>query len=174
MFPLPTDQSFSRQVLHPGLDPRPDQHICPGRCLCTTLQGPHRGRKTVRETEPTADAPESRPRGEGAGAGGEATHKTCLFGSYHMAVHLATILCSEILVCYHCLHSVQFNSFAQSCPPLCNPMDCSTPGFPVHHQLLEFTQTHIHRVGDAIQPSHPLVVPSPPAFNLLQHQGLCQ
>ena len=51
-------------------------------------------------------------------------------------------------------------------------MDCSTPGFPVHHQLPEFTQTHLHRVGDAIQPSHPLSSPSPPAFNLSQHQGL--
>ena len=63
---------------------------------------------------------------------------------------------------------------AQSCPTLCNPMDCSTPGLPVHHQLLEFTQTHVHRVGDAIQPSHPLSSPSLPAFNLSQHQGLFQ
>ena len=53
-------------------------------------------------------------------------------------------------------------------------MDCSTPGFPVHHQLLESTQTHVHRVGDAIQPSHPLSSPSPPAFNLSQHQGFFQ
>ena len=60
-----------------------------------------------------------------------------------------------------------------SCVRLCNPMDCSTPGFPVHHQLLELTQTHVHRVGDAIQPSHPLSSPSP-AFNLSQHQGLFQ
>ena len=52
--------------------------------------------------------------------------------------------------------SVQFNSVAQSCPTLCNPMNCSTPGLPVHHQLPEFTQTHVHRVGDAIQPDHPL------------------
>ena len=61
---------------------------------------------------------------------------------------------------------------AQSCPILCNPMDCSTPGFPVHHQLLEFTQTHVHWVGDAIQPSHPLSSPSPPALNISQHQSL--
>jgi len=66
----------------------------------------------------------------------------------------------------------QFSSVAQSCPTLCNPMDCSTPGLPVHHQLPEFTQTHVHRVADAIQPSHPLSSPSPPAFNLSQHQGL--
>ena len=57
---------------------------------------------------------------------------------------------------------------------LCNPMDCSTPGLPVHHQLLEFTQTHVHWVGDGIQPSHPLSSTSPPAFNLSQHQGLFQ
>ena len=69
-------------------------------------------------------------------------------------------------------HSVQFSSVAQSCPTLCDPMDCSTPGLPVHHQLLEFTQTHVHWVDDAIQPSHPLSSPSPPTFNLSLHQGL--
>ena len=68
--------------------------------------------------------------------------------------------------------SVQFNSVTQSCPTLCNHMDCSTPGLPVHHQLHEFTQTHVHWVADAIQPSHPLSSLSPPAFNLSQHQGL--
>ena len=65
-------------------------------------------------------------------------------------------------------------SVTQSCPTLCDPMDCSTPGFPIHHQLPELTQTHVHPVGDAIQPSHPLSSPSPPAFNLSQHQGLFQ
>ena len=59
------------------------------------------------------------------------------------------------------ISSVQFSSVTQSCPTLCNPMNCSTPGLPVCHQLLEFTQTHIHRVSDAIQPSHPLSSPSP-------------
>ena len=63
-------------------------------------------------------------------------------------------------------------SVAQSCPTLCDPMNHSTPGLPVHHQLLEFTPTHVHWVGDAIQPSHPLSSPSPPALNLSQHQGL--
>ena len=72
------------------------------------------------------------------------------------------------------LLSVQFSSVAQSCPTLCDSMDCSTPGLPVHHQLLEFIQTHVHRVGDAIQPPHPLSSPSPPTFNLSQHQGLFQ
>ena len=70
--------------------------------------------------------------------------------------------------------SVQFRSVAQSCPTLCDPMNRSTPGLPVHHQLLEFTQTHIHRVSDAIQPSHPLSSPSPPAPNPSQHQSLFQ
>ena len=65
-----------------------------------------------------------------------------------------------------------FNSIAQSCLTLCNPMNRSTPGLPIHHQLPESTQTHIHRVGNAIQPSHPLSFPSRPAFNLSQHQGL--
>ena len=68
--------------------------------------------------------------------------------------------------------SVQFSSVTQSCPTLCNPMDCSTPGFPVHHQLPDLAQTHVHWVGDAIQLSHPLSSPPPPAFNLSQHQGL--
>ena len=68
-------------------------------------------------------------------------------------------------------HSVQLRSVTQSCPTLCDPMNCSTPGLPVHHQLLEFTQTHIHRVGDAIQPSHPLLSPSPPVPSPSQHQS---
>ena len=71
-------------------------------------------------------------------------------------------------------HSVQFSSVAQSCPTLCDPMNRSTPGLAVHHQLPESTQTHVHRVDDAIQPSHPLSSPSPPALNLSQHQGLFQ
>ena len=70
--------------------------------------------------------------------------------------------------------SVQFSSVAQSCPTLFDPMNRSGPGLPVHHQLLEFTQTHVHRVSDAIQPSHPLSFPSPPAPNPSQHQSLFQ
>ena len=70
--------------------------------------------------------------------------------------------------------SVQFSSVTQSCPTLCNPMNCSMPGLLVHYQLPEFTQTHVHRVSDAIQPSHPLSSLSPPTFNLSQHQGLFQ
>ena len=67
---------------------------------------------------------------------------------------------------------LQFSSVAQLCPTLCDPMNRSTPGPPVHYQLQEFTQTHVHWVGDAIQPSHPLSSPSPPALNLSQHEGL--
>ena len=72
------------------------------------------------------------------------------------------------------LTPVQFSSVAQSCPTLCNPMNRSTPGLPVHHQLPEFTQTNVHCVSDAIQPSHPLSSTSPPALNPSQHQGLFQ
>ena len=70
--------------------------------------------------------------------------------------------------------SVQFSSVAQSCPTLCNPMNRSMPGLPVHHQVPEFTQTHVHQVRDAIQQSHPLLSPSPPALNPSQHQSLLQ
>ena len=72
------------------------------------------------------------------------------------------------------MHSDQIRSVSQSCPTLCDPMNHSTPGLPVHHQLPEFTQTHVHRVSDAIQPSHPQSSPSPPAPNPSQHQSLFQ
>ena len=68
----------------------------------------------------------------------------------------------------------QFSSVTQSCPTLCDPVNCNTPGLPVHHQLLEFTQTHVHRVSDAVQPSHPLWSPSHPAPNPSQHHSLFQ
>ena len=70
--------------------------------------------------------------------------------------------------------TLQFSSAAQSCPTLCDPMNHSTLGLPVHHQLPESTQTHVHRVNDTMQPSHPLPSPSPPALDLSQHQGLFQ
>ena len=103
------------------------------------------------------------------------------FGSTGLCTSFAFKLCcglmGDLWVCYcsvtH-LNSVQFSSVAQSCPTLCDPMNCSTPGLPVHHHLLEFTQTHLHRVSDAIQPSHPLSSPSPPAPNPSQHQSLFQ
>ena len=84
--------------------------------------------------------------------------------TFRGAIHSADITACSII-------STQFSSAIQLCLTLCNPMDCSTPGFPVHHQLLQLAQTHV-QVGDAIQPSHPLSPPSPPAFNLSQHQGL--
>ena len=81
------------------------------------------------------------------------------FSHYILCIYSKFLLCdcSEIYI------SVQFSSVAQSCPTLCHPVNCSTPGLPVHHQLLEFTQTHVHWVGNAIQPSHPLSSLSPPA-----------
>ena len=75
---------------------------------------------------------------------------------------------------YHLYMESKFSSAAQSCPTLCDHMDCSTPGFPVHHQLPELAQTHVHQVGDAIQLSYPLSSPSPPAFNHSHHQNLFQ
>ena len=82
-------------------------------------------------------------------------------------------LCHRITTSFSFLHSVQFSSVTQTCPTLCDPMNHSTPGLPIHHQLPEFTETHVHRVSDAIQPSHPLSSPSP-ASNPSQHQSLFQ
>ena len=78
------------------------------------------------------------------------------------------------IVCTYSNFDFQFSSVTQLCLTLCDPMDCSKPGFPVHHQLLELTQTHVLRVSDTIHPSHPLSSPSHPAFSLSQHQGLFQ
>ena len=90
-----------------------------------------------------------------------------------------TYFCNSLTVQYSIVflsapNFIQFSSVAQSCPTLCSPMNRSTPGLPVHHQLPEFTQTHVHWVSDAIQPSHPLSSPSPPAPNPSQHQSLFQ
>jgi len=97
----------------------------------------------------------------------------------HLKKQIAVDFCISVLE-YHRLgglnniNSYQIRSVAQSCPILCDPMNSSMPGLPVHHQLPEFTQTHVHRVSDAIQPSHPLSSPSPPAPNSSQHQSLFQ
>ena len=89
--------------------------------------------------------------------------------------HEETITDGKIIMnVFSILLAVQFSSVAQSCLTLCDPMKCSTPGLPVHHQLPEFTQTHVHQLGDAIQPSHPQSSPSPPAPNPSQHQSLFQ
>ena len=91
-----------------------------------------------------------------------------LFHTYmHIYIHILVHLYTSICV-------YQFSSVAQSCPTLCDPMNRSTPGLPVHHQLLESTQTHVHGVSDTIQPSHPLSSPSPLAPSPSQHQGLFQ
>ena len=86
-------------------------------------------------------------------------------------IHITIPICWAPTLCHFL---VQFSSVAQSSLTLCEPMDCSTPSFPVHHQLLELAQTHVHQVSDTIQPSHPLCSPSLPAFSLPQHQGLFQ
>ena len=95
----------------------------------------------------------------------------CL-SSFICLFHVQVVTYTPDLLVTHC--SVQFSPVAQLCLSLWDPMDCSTPGLPVHHQFQEFTQTHVHWVSDAIQPSHPLWSPSPPTFNLSQHQGLFQ
>ena len=100
---------------------------------------------------------------------------------YHIAISIVDKFSSikrstNIGIIFICdrIPSDQIRSVAQLCPTLCNPMNRSTPGLPVHHQLPDFTQTHVHRVSDAIQPSHPLSSPSPPAPNPSQHQSLFQ
>ena len=97
------------------------------------------------------------------------------FYEVHSWVFCALIIIMSLIAFlkFH-LYNYLFSSVAQSCPTLCDPMNCSTPGLPVHHHLPEFTQTQVHRVGDAIQPSHPLSSPSPPAPNPSQHQILFQ
>ena len=85
---------------------------------------------------------------------------------------LTIIYTNNNYVANHHLRKTWVSSVTQLCLTLCDPKDCSKPGLPVYHQLLEFTQTHVHQVGDAIQPSHPLSSPSPPTLNLPQHQGL--
>ena len=86
------------------------------------------------------------------------------------SIRLVRLICK----CLYFVLMFLFSSVTQSYPTLCDPMDCSTPGFPVHHQLPEFTQTNVHWVGDTIEPSHPLSSPSLPAPNPSQHQGLFQ
>jgi len=117
------------------------------------------------------------------------TAQVSKYGPSQTSAILALILCQHwptLLTLEHqmpfqtlslYIHSSTWNAYssvAQSCLTPCDPMDCSMPGLPVHHQLQEFIQTHVHWVGDAIQPSHPLSSPSPPAFNFSQHQGLFQ
>ena len=98
------------------------------------------------------------------------------YGELYFFLIYLNLLCAlgQTVASYFTQDNHHFSSVAQSCPTFCDPMDCSTPGFPVHYQLLEPTQTHVHRVSDVIQPSHPLPSPSPPALDLSQHQDLFQ
>ena len=93
---------------------------------------------------------------------------------HSQCLHLHSFPANRFISIFSTFCSVKFSSVAQSCPTLCDPMDCSMQGLPVHHQLLEFTQTHVHWVSDAIQPFQPLSSPSLSAFNLSQHQDLFQ
>ena len=98
-----------------------------------------------------------------------------LFDSYtNINFNFHTVQCCSLGLLGSANGFVSVNLVAQLCPTLCDPMDCSTPVFPVHHQLPELAQTNVHRVGDAIQPSHPMSSPSWSAFNLSQHHGLFQ
>ena len=101
----------------------------------------------------------------------------CMFTTSFVTAKTGNNRCESINVqcyIYTVEYLVQFSSVTQSCPTLCHPIKRSTPSLPVHHQLPDFTQTHVHRVSDAIQPSHPLSFPSPPAPNPSQHQSLFQ
>ena len=100
---------------------------------------------------------------------GDSPGKNPGVGCHFLLQCVWTFICIHIYVCIS-----QFCSVDQLCLTLWDPMDCNTPDLPVHHQLPGFTQTHVHRVSDAIQPSHPLLSPSPPAFNLSHHQSLLQ
>ena len=116
-----------------------------------------------------ADTAEAQPllqrNSEGSGAGGSTWSST-----WALVFHTWTWFLQPLQP--HCV--IQFRSVTQLCLTLGDPRDCSTPGFPGHHQLLGLAQAHVHQVGDAIQPCHPLLSPSPPAFNLSQHQDLLQ
>ena len=101
-----------------------------------------------------------------------------LYMSIHIILWIANIFWNTFVLCMCvlclCVYELQFSSVTQSCLTLCDSLEWSMPGFPVHHQLLQFGKTHVHQVGDAIQPAHPLSSPSPPAFNLSQYQCLFQ
>ena len=118
-------------------------------------------------------------RGSGSGNMGRKLHSYCYHGFFRKMRNSVLIFLRIPSLVFSCAQNCKFHKVsqsvspvAQSCPTLCDPMDCSTPGLPIRHQLLELAQTHVHRVSDAIQPSHPLSSPSPPAFSLSQHQGL--
>ena len=105
----------------------------------------------------------------------DCTYKRCLMIFLLLWLTLLNMALSGLKGSFDCsFWTDHIRSVTQSCPTLCDPMNCSTPGLPVHHKLPEFTETHVHRVSNAIQPSHPLSSPSPPAPNPSKHQSLFQ
>ena len=100
------------------------------------------------------------------------SHPSCMPQLPYLGIYRKPVFLMLCLKVQGSFWNTAFSSVAQLCPTLCDPMDCSTLGFLVHHQLPELTQTHVHRVSDAIQPSHPLSSPSPPTLDLSQHRGL--
>ena len=181
-------------IFHPSPAQRPSCHVLPEwrAHALSRFDGWSGGLASVSLPAPPANLTGNRPRPLPAAAPtAMATHASLAFPRGHQTwasrVHSPAQLPADQGVCpctltanLRCTHSyagtswsevTPFSSVPQSCPTLCNPMDCSTPGLPVHRQLPELTQTHAHRVSDAIQPSHPLSSPSPPALNLSQHQG---
>ena len=146
-----------------GLKDHPAFYQLPlGSCPCLTVDSPHNGLCTFTWLTPSFSSPAICSNITSSKQSFPVSHTTS-------PLQLTLALCT-----FHWLPSSQFSSIAQKCLTICDPMDCSTPGFPLHHQLPELTQTHVHWVSNAIQPSHPLSSPSPPIFNLSQHQSLFQ
>ena len=142
-----------------GLQARQVQELWPwAQLLCSTRNPPDRGWNPRLQSWQADSSPLSHQ-------GSPEIFIFATLTSFSYCIHTAV---------YHYKKTVQFSSVAQSCPTLCDPVNRSTPGLPVHHQLPEFTQTHVHPVRDAIQPSHPGSSPSPPAPNPSQHQSLFQ
>ena len=142
----------------------------------TWAPGPALTAPALHTCSPAGEEKWARATGPGLRAGQDAGSD--VLPVLHCLTHSPDPSCAysfcHALTCVLKLIYLQFSSVAQSCPTLCDPMNRSTPGLRVHHQLPEFTQTHVHRVSDAIQPSHPLSSPSPPAPNPSQHQSLFQ
>ena len=150
----PVSDQISHSVVSDSLRPHESQHARPP-CPSPTPGVHSNSHPLSQKCHPTISP--------------SAAHGTTDWFQIGKGVHQGCILSPCLFNFY-----AEFSSVAQSCLTLCDSLDCSTPGLPVHHQLPEFTETHVHRVSDAIQPSHPLSFPSPPAPNPSQHQSLFQ